>query len=150
MPSDKLETLLKNVSGLNVDHLILEACKEVEKQIVKLNTKNQLFFRGINANDRKLKPYAESTRRHKIAKNLPTWTTLYETGKFHSSFRLEIRGEEIWFTAPENERGRGFSLRDHLVKVYGKDIFGLTEDSMERLKKMILEELYKLIAKNVT
>ena len=143
MPSDRVDALLKRIEKFNPELMILEICKRLEKEIIKLNTDRQLYFRGIGGDGQKLKPYAPSTVKKKVRDNLPTWTTLFQSGKFHHSWRIEVRGDEIWFWAGENEVGRGFSLRDHLVKVYGKDIFGLTEENLTTLKGIILQEYEK-------
>ena len=120
--------------------------KDVQATIVELNTRKQLYDKGIDSMGKPLHPpYTQMTIDIKIIKNLPfDRVTLYDTGYFHSSFYVKPMpgGAEIISDPYKmNEAGQVTDLRQR----YGQDIIGLTEDSKAILAGLMREKMQILL-----
>lgn len=117
----------------NMDAFILGVIKANESKILQLNTESQLFEKGIDSDGRKLQPpYQPATKQRKRKKGQPTnRITLRDEKDFHLSFlvRYGIDDFEISSTDPKSI---------YLLRRYGKGIFGLTDDSIKEVRKMVL------------
>lgn len=127
--------------------LLQEIVREYEAYILKLNTEEQLYRQGINANSENIddySPYTPFTISLKKKKGQPfDRVTLRDTGDFHESFFLDIDSKSFFFDATDEKA-------KELAEKYGEDIFGLTEDSISILQKEILiPELRKRLAKEI-
>ena len=58
-------------------------------------------------------------------------------GNFHDGFILKWEGKEVGITSTDHKT-------DKLIKKYGSDIFGLTDESMSELKDYMLESFITL------
>lgn len=133
----RLIDLQKSLKSLNTDYLIkLLFLDEGFKQlIINLNRKNQLFEKGIDSSGRVLRSefarfgnvYATSTIIIKEQKNQPTdRVTLKDSGDFYSSFKVELtNNSDLLITA------NTLKTDNDLLKVWGDDILGLTDESLQ-------------------
>lgn len=101
--------------------------------IIELNTQSQLFDKGIDSTGRSLEDigdgYSPYTIEIKKSKGQPTdRVTLKDTGDFYQSFRVYLDSRsDLVITAD--------TIKDttDLLREWGKDIIGLTQDSLELL-----------------
>ena len=120
------------LSGLFIQQIIWDN----EAYIVDLNAQDQLFEQGINrlgVDIMDYAPYSPYTIAIKEQKGQPTnRVTLRDTGEFESSFFLEVGARQFEIKASDWKT-------EELVKKYGRQIMGLTE---ENIKRLIWEYIY--------
>lgn len=116
--------------------LILNLVRLNERFVVSLNVDRQLYDQGIDGKgDQVRPPYRPQTIRLKRMKGQPTdRVTLRDKGDFHGSFFLIFREDEFEISAKDPKRQK-------LLQKYGKDIFGLTEESLDLLRERLKIEL---------
>lgn len=117
--------------------------KRHEAEILSWNTQNQLYDQGIGGDGERLIPeYAESTKKRKSKLGQPIdRVTLRDTKTFHDKFTIHYGYDYIQIEAPPLIKNRSFSLTSWLKERYGKDIFGLTEANLEKLREIVKKEL---------
>jgi hypothetical protein len=118
--------------------------KRHEAEVLAWNTENQLLNKGIGGNSAELFPkYARSTliRKASLSKE-HRWVTLKDTGAFHKNFDIIYSSDQIEITSND-------SLKSWLQNRYGKEIFGLTEENLNKLRAIVREELPQEILNNV-
>lgn len=123
------------------DETILRIVKLNEQQVIDLNQDDQLY-QGIDANGNDITPsYAPSTVAYKRRRSDPyDRVTLFDRGDFYDGWAIEYRTDEFFISSKDRKIG-------FLVQRYGADIFGLTDDSIEKLIG-IIEEQFQLAFKN--
>ncbi|MDB5280889.1 MAG: hypothetical protein JWR61_5844 [Ferruginibacter sp.] len=108
--------------------------KKVQKKILDLNRIDQLFDRGVDSKGDALPPYAKSTiAKKKAAGQEYTHMTLKDKGDFYESFKIVMVDGGFVIEADAEKDGTD------LTKRYGKEILGLSEDSMGKLIEIIKE-----------
>ena len=135
-----IETFLNNAKKVNAQELLIDVLKleEVQALIVELNTFGQLFEEGVDGEGKKLadirQPYAFSTAQRKRREGLPSdRVTLFDTGRFYESFFVNIlENGDIEINAT-TEFAANYDIRDS----YGKEILGLTEESLSKIVDFI-------------
>ena len=132
---ERIKTFKDNlINGLYVREIIQDGY--TTSFIIDTNTDNQLFEQGINSlgvNISDYAPYSPITITIKQSKGQPTnRVTLKDEGDFYSSFYLDVNNEQFEIKATDEKT-------DALIKKYGKDILGLTDDN---LKILIWEYIY--------
>lgn len=104
--------------------------EENDAYIVDMNTEQQLYEQGVNTYGVKImdyKPYKPLTIRIKKEKGQPIdRVTLRDTGDFQSSFYLEVGNEQFEIKANDWKT-------DGLIKKYGREILGLTDENLSEL-----------------
>lgn len=137
------KNLYKVYDDLKNGKLISKVIIDNEDIIVYLNAQEQLYEKGINALGVHISdymPYKPLTIRIKKMKGQPTdRVTLRDEGDFEKSFYLSVNNKEFEIKASDWKA-------EDLVKKYGKDILGLSEDNINELVKeyivpAILEQL---------
>ena len=155
-----LESLANRVKSLNINDMIHELSENTEfmDYIIELNTRNQLYDKGVNANGIRLDSiggeYSTNTIvgvpgrfQGKMELGLPTdRITLFNKGKFYESFITFFNGKDIVLSADtiKNNWDGAIDLLDR----WGKEILGLNEDSLTLLRlkaKLILIPYIKKI-----
>jgi hypothetical protein len=107
--------------------------EDVRKEIIRLNTENQLFEEGIDSLGHSLGTYRPFTIDIKRKTGLPyDHVTLFQDGTFYRSFRLTYDSESYTIDA------NGDKSDKNLFDVYGDDILGLTDFNKERIEIVIL------------
>ena len=118
-----------------------------EAQICELNSEKQLYDYGVNALGVEIsdyQPYAQFTVYAKGLKGQPSdRVTLRDNGDFHGSFFVKFGKDGFVIDATD-------SKRDKLVRKYGKQIFGLTQESKtyvsnEIVKPELLDEIKAIL-----
>lgn len=113
-------------SGKFIRRIILDN----EASIIDMNAQEQLYERGINRLGVKISdyaPYAPLTIEIKKAKGHPTnRVTLRDEGDFESSFHLEVGDTQFEIRASDPKT-------EELIKKYGRQILGLTDENLEEL-----------------
>jgi len=119
------------------EEVFIEAVRLNEKEIIKLNTDEQLFKKGVDSNGNKLSPpYRPKTVRIKRKKGQPfNRVTTRDTGDFHESFFLDMKKGEFEIMAGDNKTRA-------LLRKYGKEVLGLTDDSLQRAIEIIEEDFF--------
>lgn len=104
--------------------------EENDGYIIDMNTEQQLYEQGVNTYGVKImdyKPYQPLTIRIKKEKGQPIdRVTLRDTGDFQSSFYLEVGNEQFEIKANDWKT-------DDLIKKYGREILGLTDEHIAEL-----------------
>ena len=135
--------------GLRDNTLVIASLSKPvnEAQICELNSEQQLYDYGVNAlgvDISDYQPYSPFTIGIKKMKGQPSdRVTLRDTGDFHSSFFVKFGKDGLAIDATD-------SKRDKLVGKYGKQIFGLTQESKtyvsnEILKPELLDEIKAIL-----
>lgn len=133
-----IANLAQRVKSLSIDDMLHELSEHVEftDYIIELNTKNQLYDKGIDAKGERIGSYSPKTKAIKDANGeISDHVTLLDTGKFYESFRVFLQGSDLIISA------NTIKDTDDLIFKYGQDILGLNEDSLEKLRlkaKLIL------------
>lgn len=130
----KITDLRKRVADFNEaltsGRLIQNIIWENEAYIVDMNAEEQLFEQGINRLGVEISdyaPYSPVTIEIKEAKGQPTnRVTLRDEGDFESSFFLEVGKERFEIKASDFKT-------EHLIKMYGRQILGLTDENLSTL-----------------
>lgn len=122
----------------------LNESEEFKKYIVYLNTQDQLYEKGIDAKGRKLVSdfarftnvyayatiYGTEAYKGKIEKGQPIdRVTLKDTGKFYESFEVKLIGEQEFQIVADT-----LKETSNLIETWGKDIIGLTEENLGKLR----------------
>lgn len=131
----RLLKVLSKAATISVDDVMIAVAsnKFLQQDIIYFNTVDQLFNKGINAEGESLEVvrgigYAFDTIKDKIRKGLPyDRITLYDTGKFYSSFRIQLIGTTLFIVA-ETVKGD-----TDLIDEFGPDIIGLTPENKEKI-----------------
>jgi len=139
---------INRIRNLKINNILYDILsdKRIQKFIIELNTKEQLFNEGVNSNNVIIGRYTPSTYEDKIRKfdaSFPRHYTLLDTGEFYESFEIIVQKEAFIITAD------GQKEDDNLFEKYGDDIVGLTEESMtkliEKLKPLIIDQIHDSI-----
>lgn len=113
--------------ALTSGRLIQNIIWENEAYIVDMNAEEQLFEQGINRLGVEISdyaPYSPVTIEIKEAKGQPTnRVTLRDEGDFESSFFLEVGTKQFEIKASDWKT-------EELIKKYGRQILGLTDESI--------------------
>ena len=106
---------------------IKDIIEENDDYIIEMNEQDQLYDSGINTSGVKImsyKPYKPLTIRIKKEKGQPVdRVTLRDTGDFQSSIYLEVGNEQFEIKANDWKT-------DDLIKKYGREILGLTDENL--------------------
>lgn len=141
-----LESLANRVKSLNVTDLIHELSehKDFTDFIIELNTKNQLYDKGVNSLNVSIGDYSPKTKGIKQEQGQPyDRVTLNDTGAFYESFITFFNGKDIVISA------NVIKDTSDLITDWGKEILGLNEDSLvllrEKAKAILLPYIKKIL-----
>lgn len=129
---EKLERMRDRVSNIEEElgRIMKEIIEENEAFIIDSVAHSQLYEQGINKLGVSIldyAPYAEDTVRIKRLKGQPTdRVTLEDTREFKDSFYLEIDDTGFEVKATDGKA-------DKLMRKYGTEIMGLTDENMTEL-----------------
>lgn len=138
----RLDKLFSALDNLNEDQIWLFAVdNDVQDEIIRINTEDQLEEEGIDSLGRKLGDYAPSTIAYKRRKGQRyDHVTLKDEGDFYNSFNVKVNVNEIIIDADDSSK-----YNKPLFEVWGVDVLGLTDDNMNYIKEMILENYIKFL-----
>lgn len=135
-----LIALSRAVKNIDLNKMLDDAIKQEENYIIGLNTRKQLFEKGIDAMGQPLTPpYAGFTKSIKRFKGQPVdRVTLKDTGDFYQGFFVDINKD--YFQISSHDR------KTHdLEEKYGENLFGLTKDNISLLIIRIKPNMQKSI-----
>jgi len=149
---ERLLDVLQNVQELSVQRIAVEiwAQSEVQQYILDLNRIEQLFERGVNADERVIGYYSEVTQAlsagqtfsyegHSYQKIAGEPYTLLDTSYFYRSFRVILTDEGFKIYADDEKDG------EYLTERYGEKILGLTQENKNQLARHILNRVIELV-----
>lgn len=138
----RLDKLFSALDNLSEDKIWLFAVdKDVQDEIIRINTEDQLEEEGIDSLGRKLGDYAPSTIAYKRRKGQRyDHVTLKDEGDFYNSFNVKVNVNEIIIDADDSSK-----YNKPLFEVWGVDVLGLTDENMNYIKEMILENYIKFV-----
>lgn len=138
----RLDKLFSALDNLNEDQIWLFAVdNDVQDEMIRINTEDQLEEEGIDSLGRKLGDYAPSTIAYKRRKGQRyDHVTLKDEGDFYNSFNVKVNVNEIIIDADDSSK-----YNKPLFEVWGVDVLGLTDDNMNYIKEMILENYIKFV-----
>lgn len=117
-------------NNINSGKWVQQIIYDNEAYIVDLNAEEQLYEQGVNnlgVSISDYAPYSPVTIEIKKAKGQPTnRVTLRDEGDFESSFFLEVGQNQFEIKASDWKT-------EELIKKYGRQILGLTDENIERL-----------------
>lgn len=161
--------MAKKVAKLDEDKLLKKILDDplLQAQIIDLNTEKQLYEEGIDADGNTLGTYSNATiygtnaYEGKIAKGQRyDHITLNDTGAFYKSFKVKNEKEGFFITADTFKGGkttkqvfdsnsqsvRGVKVGDtDLAEQYGKQIMGLTKDSLNEIIPEVRERFVESV-----
>lgn len=142
----RLKDIVQNSRALSIDKALQFALNkpEIKDYIIYLNTDEQLFSRGVDANDIDLEEiggsYSSFTIFLKQQEGLPyDRITLYDTGAFYSSFKVKV-GKKFFEINADTRKDD-----DDLTDRWGEDILGLTDESVWSLIQEIISDVRESI-----
>lgn len=157
---DKIDSLLnklKTYDTTNINNKINIIVESNKDQIIKWNTKYQLFDSGINALGERLRhkykdypQYSDGyTKRKKKLGKLQQWIDLSLFGGYLKSWTITYEDTSFFIGSKDVILKKGFNLSEHLRDIYGDEIEGLTEKYIRKLKDIITSELIINIKKEI-
>lgn len=130
----------KKLRSIDVESLMDRAVLANSEEIIDANT-GQLSV-GLDATGDFFGEYKDSNYaqfKQSIGSKAPMGVVdLKLTGAFYEGFNIQVEGEGYRVTSRDGKTS-------DLVSKYGREIFGLTEDSKENLKDQFSSQLTKLI-----
>jgi hypothetical protein len=145
MEFTKLHTVLNNAIKLNEDDAWFFAVDNgVKEEIIKLNTIDQLYDKGIDSLSKSLGKYSGFTVEKKKEKGQKyTNITLKDTGDFYKSFKVTVTKKEINISANP--------LKDdsNLFDDFGTQIVGLTDENTIKICELILDNILIYVKKQL-
>lgn len=111
--------------------------------LIDMNAQDQLYAKGVNRLGVRIdeyQPYRPLTIQVKIEKRQPyDRVTLKDTGEFYDSFYVETAEDRFYIKASDEKT-------NWLIKKYGAEIFGLTNDSLaEFINDYVKDEAYNRV-----
>ena len=142
----ELLSLGTKTRNLNASLILQKVLEETETKefLLKLNTKSQLFDKGINSEGASLKSiggdYSPLTKKIKLSKGQPTnRVTLRDTGDFYNSGKVKVSGNSVTLSFDSVKGGVD------LTKRWGEKIIGLTDESKRKAEKYILRKVLVIV-----
>lgn len=106
---------------------------DVQEEIIRLNTEDQLYDQGIDSEGITLGEYSQFTVAAKRRKGQRVdHVTLRDTGEFYSTWRVIVYHDAFEIDANDVKFDKA------LFEVYGEDVLGLTQANKERIRDVIL------------
>lgn len=141
----QIEKLAKGLKWIekNFDKLIIDLVKEHEKEVIRMNVDDQLFA-GINAKGAEIRPpYSPQYARFKRKRGQPSdRVTLKLDGDFHKAWFIIYKKDSFEFDSKDFKKKL-------LMRKYGEAIFGLTDKSKDKLRKMLKKKLIDSLRKHL-
>lgn len=142
-PIDNLLIQAKLLNEVNAWFYAID--KEVQDEIIRLNTEDQLYSDGIDSLGRELGQYSPLTVILKRAKGQRfDHITLNDEGDFYESFKVTVQRDG--FTIDANDSGK---YDEPLFKVWGVDVAGLTDENIGFLSEIIKEKYIEYVKKQL-
>lgn len=112
--------------------------EELEPEIAASN--REQLMEGLDSEGNRLSPgYSLFTRRMKQRKGQPDdRVTLFDTGAFHKGIFAETDGDSVLISSKDPKT-------DSLEEKYGEGIFGISDESSARLRKLSVARIVRMV-----
>lgn len=128
-----LTNLALRIKSLNINDMVDELGEHPEfiDLIIELNTKKQLYDRGINSKGESIGDYSLYTKAIKDEKGqIFDHVTLNDTGKFYESFKVYVNSQKDFVITADTIKDTS-----DLIVDWGREILGLTDESLNVLRE---------------
>lgn len=143
MISGLIDKFKKVGEELDTGEIAKKIVRDNDNILIDMNAQDQLYAKGVNRLGVRIdeyQPYRPLTIKVKIEKRQPyDRVTLKDTGEFYDSFYVETAEDRFYIKASDEKT-------NWLVKKYGAEIFGLTNDSLaEFINDYVKDEAYNRV-----
>lgn len=143
MISGLIDKFKKVSEELDTGEIAKKIVRDNDNILIDMNAQDQLYARGVNRLGVRIdeyQPYRPLTIKVKIEKRQPyDRVTLKDTGEFYDSFYVETAEDRFYIKASDEKT-------NWLIKKYGAEIFGLTNDSLaEFINDYVKDEAYNRV-----
>ena len=143
MINDLIEKFKKVGEELDTGEIAKKIVRDNDNILIDMNAQYQLYAKGVNRLGVRIdeyQPYRPLTIQVKIEKRQPyDRVTLKDTGEFYDSFYVETAEDRFYIKASDEKT-------NWLIKKYGAEIFGLTNDSLaEFINDYVKDEAYNRV-----
>lgn len=143
MISGLIEKFKKVGEELDTGEIAKKIVRDNDNILIDMNAQDQLYAKGVNRLGVRIdeyQPYRPLTIQVKIEKRQPyDRVTLKDTGEFYDSFYVETAEDRFYIKASDEKT-------NWLIKKYGAEIFGLTNDSLaEFINDYVNDEAYNRV-----
>ena len=142
----RLDKILDKAKNLSVDAAWIFAIdRDVQNEIIRINTEDQLEEEGVDSLGNTIGDYSPVTVFLKRLKgDRFDHITLKDEGDFHESFTIQVTNDGWILDADDSSK-----YDRPLFQVYGVDVLGLTDENMEFIKQMIIENYIKYVTREL-
>ena len=143
MISGLIDKFKKVGEELDTGEIAKKIVRDNDNILIDMNAQDQLYAKGVNRLGVRIdeyQPYRPLTIQVKIEKRQPyDRVTLKDTGEFYDSFYVETAEDRFYIKASDEKT-------NWLIKKYGAEIFGLTNDSLaEFINDYVKDEAYNIV-----
>nr|UVX46592.1 MAG: virion morphogenesis family protein [Bacteriophage sp.]UVX78693.1 MAG: virion morphogenesis family protein [Bacteriophage sp.] len=143
MISGLIDKFKKVGEELDTGEIAKKIVRDNDNILIDMNAQDQLYAKGVNRLGVRIdeyQPYRPLTIKVKIEKRQPyDRVTLKDTGEFYDSFYVETAEDRFYIKASDEKT-------NWLIKKYGAEIFGLTNDSLaEFINDYVKDEAYNRV-----
>lgn len=143
MISGLIDKFKKVGEELDTGEIAKKIVRDNDNILIDMNAQDQLYAKGVNRLGVRIdeyQPYRPLTIQVKIEKRQPyDRVTLKDTGEFYDSFYVETAKDRFYIKASDEKT-------NWLIKKYGAEIFGLTNDSLaEFINDYVKDEAYNRV-----
>lgn len=143
MISGLIDKFKKIGEELDTGTIAKKIVRDNDNILIDMNAQDQLYAKGVNRLGVRIdeyQPYRPLTIQVKIEKRQPyDRVTLKDTGEFYDSFYVETAEDRFYIKASDEKT-------NWLIKKYGAEIFGLTNDSLaEFINDYVKDEAYNRV-----
>lgn len=149
---NSIKNIIKNTQKLTDKYVFFEVYSdnEVKKIIIDLNRIDQLFYGGVNVNNKDLPTYSQNRGYAKFdgitkEKAKGVKYTLVDKQDFYNSFKVFVKGDA--FVIQANDKKNEYNL----TELYGNGakIIGLTDESISKLSKKTIQFIIDFCRKEI-
>lgn len=138
----RIDNMIDKAKAMSLDKAwIFAVDKEVQNEILRINTEEQLDEQGVDSLGRSLGDYSPFTVSMKRFKgDRYDHITLNDTGDFHNSFTVRVVADGWIQDADDSSK-----YDEPLFEVYGLDVLGITDENLKYIQEMIIENFIKYV-----
>lgn len=141
--ADALTDFLKSFIKLEKTYFkTIFSREDMQDEIIRLNTHEQLYERGVDSLGQDISPdgYAQFTIDYKRETGQRfDHVTLNDTGAFYDSFAIKV-GKDFFIIDAD-----GIKDDDDLFDIYGDDVLGLTDESVDDLQLFVYDVVVEMV-----
>lgn len=138
----RIDNIIDKAKAMSLDKAwIFAVDKEVQNEILRINTEEQLDEQGVDSLGRSLGDYSPFTVSMKKFKgDRYDHITLNDEGDFHNSFTVRVVADGWIQDADDSSK-----YDEPLFEVYGLDVLGITDENLKYIQEMIIENFIKYV-----